>query len=308
MHHPTGASQGPTAGKRVSIAACLLSLVLLGACETQQNPERETTGEGLVNQGLPVPDMAEADALRGLGRHLEAAQLYDRIATAEPENAAARFGLAESLYNIGETESALKVYQTLEGEEAYRAEVNQGIGLIFLARGDVTPARQRLQAAVAENPLLERSWNALGRTYDLSGDYQKAEEAYYSAMEIAPRSALPVNNLGMSRIQQQRYVEAEALFAQAIQIDPSFDPARANLRNSIAWQGRYREALFNVPQKNLPDTLNNVGYIAMLRGDLDVAEALFNRAIEESPSYNVQAAENLRYLNSLREVNQPITQ
>ena len=294
--------------------AALLSLSAafamgLAGCETlAPDTQSKASGEGIVNEGIPVPPIEEGDALFNLGRYLEAAQIYNRIIQVEPENAAARFGLAESLFQLGEADGALSAYRGLEGNSTYNARVNQGEGMIFLGRGDVAPARQRLEAAVAEDPLLWRSWNALGRVYDLTGDYGRAEEAYYRAMEIQPRSALPVNNLGMSRLGQQRYEEAEDLFAQAIQIDPTFGPARSNLRNAVAWQGRYREALFNVPDKNRPDVLNNVGYIAMLRGDLDVAETLFLRAIEESPSYNVQAADNLRYLQSLKDADKPITQ
>lgn len=294
----------------MTLLALLLGLALLSGCASGDDFQEESlaTGPGLVGDALPVPEIGEADALRDLGRYLEAAQLYQRIVQVEPENARALAGLAESLYNLGETDAAMAAYSNLEQYPAYQAQASQGQGLIHLARGDVIPARSRLQAAVMADPMMWRAWNALGRAYDISEQYAEAEEAYIRAMEIQPRSALPINNLGMSLIQQQRFGEAEGQFAQAIQVDPSFKPARANLRNALAWQGRYREALFNVPQADASATMNDVGYIAMLRGDLDVAEALFNRAIEESPSFNVQAAENLRYLESLKSRDRPIVQ
>ena len=300
---------GPRGSKVPTIlVAGVICLTLLSAC-SQEMEDSRSTGPGILDEAsLPVPEIAEAAALRDLGRHLEAAQLYQRIAQVEPENAAARFGLAESLYELGEYDSALKAYQTVEQEPEFAARAFQGQGLIYLSRGDVVPARSRLQAATMADPLLWRAWNALGRVHDISEEYAQAEEAYVRAMEIQPRSALPVNNLGMSLIQQQRFQEAEGRFVQAIQLDPEFKPARANLRNALAWQGRYREALFNVPEQDRPSTLNDVGYIAMLNGDFDIAEALFTRAIDESPSYNVQAAENLRYLESLRQKDEPIVQ
>jgi Flp pilus assembly protein TadD len=48
----------------------------------------------------------------------------------------------------------------------------------------------------------------------------------------------------------------------------------------------------------LPNLLNNVGYIAMQRGDLATAEGYFARAMESSPSYDAVAAQNIEQLKA----------
>jgi Flp pilus assembly protein TadD len=48
--------------------------------------------------------------------------------------------------------------------------------------------------------------------------------------------------------------------------------------------------------------LNNVGYVALLRGELKRAEAYFLRAIESSPSFYQPAAENLRLLGGMKQI------
>lgn len=54
--------------------------------------------------------------------------------------------------------------------------------------------------------------------------------------------------------------------------------------------------------------LNNIGYVAILRGDYDVADAYLNQAIAASPSYFTQAQRNLQYLESIRAGNSDLAQ
>jgi hypothetical protein len=68
------------------------------------------------------------------------------------------------------------------------------------------------------------------------------------------------------------------------------------LRLAQAWQGRYDDAIRGASDRVLPQRLNDVGYVAMLRGDLGTAESLFLRAIAASPTYDTVAYKNLEEL------------
>ncbi|MFK7944641.1 MAG: hypothetical protein AB8B85_17280, partial [Paracoccaceae bacterium] len=50
------------------------------------------------------------------------------------------------------------------------------------------------------------------------------------------------------------------------------------------------------PAEELPDALNNVGYIAVVNGDFAVADQYLRRAMEISPTYHEAAAANLNLL------------
>lgn len=117
---------------------------------------------------------------------------------------------------------------------------------------------------------------------------------------MAPNSSIVHNNLGMSYMLQRRFSEAVTEFRTAVKLEPGLEPLRANLRIALASQGNYVEALAGVPKRGLPDALNDVGYVAMMRGDYDNASAYFLRAMEISPTYHAMAARNLESLESLK--------
>ena len=109
-----------------------------------------------------------------------------------------------------------------------------------------------------------------------------------------------LNNRGFSMLMQGRIKEALAGLGQALRFDPTLRPARENMRLALAWDGQYALALAGAAGGDRARALNNVGYVALLRGDHDEAEAFLLRAIEADPAFNAVAARNLDYLRQLR--------
>jgi Flp pilus assembly protein TadD len=178
----------------------------------------------------------------------------------------------------------------------------QGEGLALLLNGDLAASHRSLRAAVDAEPHLWRAWNGLGRYHDAGGRWQEAALAYQRALDAAPHSAVTMNNLGMSLLRQERYDEAAASFARALEVDPGLDAARTNLRLALAFQGRYTEALSGISVDERPRAFNNLGYVALLKGDHERAEAYFMRSLEASPSFYAPAWQNLELLASLEEM------
>ena len=78
--------------------------------------------------------------------------------------------------------------------------------------------------------------------------------------------------------------------------------ARENLRLAFAWQGKYLRAISGAEGTEMGKVLNNVGFIALLRGDFENAEAYLLRAMEVDPRFNEAASRNLAYLKSMRDI------
>ena len=64
------------------------------------------------------------------------------------------------------------------------------------------------------------------------------------------------------------------------------------------------DAIAGTERSGLPQVLNNIGYVAMLRGDYESADVFLNRAIDESPVFYDTAEQNLERLKTL--VDKPI--
>lgn len=240
---------------------------------------------------LDVAQHALAEERYGAARHW-----FQKVLQADPDNETARLGLAESYLGDGAGQNALALFQSLADSPAVGAEALQGKGVILLAGGEDAAARAALNAAVARDPTLWRAWNALGLAHDGKQEWEAAAAAYAKAAAAAPTAAAPHNNWGMSLMSQKRYAEAAERFARALALAPDAEATRNNLRLALAFQGRYAEAMAGVEEKNAPALLNNIGYVAMLRGEKDRAKAYFLRSMELSPQFYEPAARNLEIL------------
>ena len=151
-----------------------------------------------------------------------------------------------------------------------------------------------LERAVATDPGLWRSWVALGRTHLDAGRKSDATAAFLMAEKTAPDTASAHNDLGMAFLNLEQADSAVSHLQRALQIRPDHRVAQANLRIVKATKGDFRGAMAGVEPADRPDVLNNVGYVAMMKGNYDLADRYFRRAIELSPTHHEIAAANLQ--------------
>ena len=187
------------------------------------------------------------------------------------------------------------------------ARAAQGMGITLLRQGRSADARAELQKAVAIDAGMARAWSALGVLADKSRDWPAADAAYARAVAAAPQDGAILANRGWSQLLRGHHVGAERDLAAALQLQPGLKIARTNLALARAMQGRYQEAFVMSNKATLASDLNTVGFAAMSRGDLSVAEAYFNRALSLSPQFDRTAWANLQYLAELkaRKVREP---
>lgn len=180
------------------------------------------------------------------------------------------------------------------------ARAAQGTGITLLRQGRSAEARAALEKAVALDAGLARAWNALGVIADKTRDWPAADAAYAKAVAAAPQDGAILANRGWSQLLRGHHVGAERDLAAALQLQPGLKTARTNLALARAMQGRYQEAFVLSNKASLASDLNTVGFAAMSRGDLSVAEAYFNRALSLNPQFDRTAWANLQYLAELK--------
>ena len=278
-------------------------LIALTACSTTTPPPEAAVHPTVESQDA-ILTAAEADIE---ARRFQLA--YQRLAGVNGETAAtarAQYAMAEVLLGLDRPKDALTEFETVQTDETFRARAWQGMGQALLAMGNSTAAISQLNKALETDPSLWRSWAALGRAYDREKRWSEAAAAYDKGLAVSPNPALLMNNIGMSLLLQKRYGEAATQFEKAMVEDPALEAARSNLRIAMAWEGRYVEALAGAQPNERADALNNVGYVAMLRGDYKEAQQYFLQALESSPTYHNGAAMNLEALRTLVKSKAPV--
>lgn len=244
---------------------------------------------------LEFIDKALAD-----GRLKAAADLITR-ARARYDGPELRLRESELLLASGLRTEAEMGFRTLEAEPALAARAKTGRAIGLLRAGETTLAQELLTTATTIDPSLARAWSALAVLADWRQDWKAAEAFYAKAVAAAPQDASIYNNRGYSRLLQRKAAEAETDFVKALELQPGLASAETNLRLARGLQGHYTEAFAGSTRDKLGRDLNTVGYAALLRGDLKLAESYFSRALELDPQYQGTAAANLAYLKQLSE-------
>lgn len=278
--------------------ACAVVLIALSGCAGSRPPEVNEAALHSAAQSQETT-LAAAEADLAARRYQLAFQRLARLDKATMETARARHGMAETLLGLDRPREALTRFEALQADPTYQTRALQGMGLAHLAIGDAEQAAAELDRAVAADASLWRAWAGLGRALDQRKDWVAAAAAYDRGLEASPGSPVILNNRGVSLLLQHRYAEAATAFETAIAQDPTLETARANLRIALAWQGHYDEALVGLQPEERANSLNNVGFVAMLRGDHRAAQRYFAQAMEVSPTYHQGAAANLETLKLL---------
>ena len=209
---------------------------------------------------------------------------------------------ADALLAAGKVQDAARLMKRADkhlGTVESAIQANMLHGRIAMAEGRHRAARRHFNDAVRRDPRFLPGWLGIGQAADQQENYGEAAEAYARARALQPDHPNVLNDLAMSALRQNRPTEAIPLLQQALRAKPDHVVAAGNLRIARAMTGDYDGALLGVGSSERPDVLNNIGYIALGRGDIDVAERMLTEAMRVSPVYHTKAAANLTELRRL---------
>lgn len=316
--------------------ALLLALpVVLAGCQTM-GPEpgegrsiysgqhsvlyRARQQAGSLEQALQLADMAyqAGDLDQALFQYLRALEL-------QPTQYSALVWVGRIHRERGNIQLAELAFDEVLRKAPDNLDALAEMGMLQLAKRDQERARELLDRAVSldqrrqaggdaaaaadalkvdrQSPV--RLYNALGVLADLNNDFAQAERYYRLALQIEPRSVLVQNSLGYSYYMAGHWQEAERVFRRALDRNTAYAPLWRNYGLLMARTERYEEALSAFEQiGSRAQASNDVGYICLVEGKLDVAEQFFRSALEQSPSHYATAWDNLERVRQLRKVRQ----
>jgi len=134
---------------------------------------------------------------------------------------------------------------------------------------------------------------------DQNNDWAAADEAYARAEKLSARPAAVLNNWGVSQMSRGDLSAAAATFVRAVSFDARLFSAKNNLAIVRGLQGQYNLPLVPLSDEERAVLLNNLGIIAMRRGDEKIARGLFAAAVDAHPQYYAGAADKLAALEAV---------
>jgi Flp pilus assembly protein TadD len=271
----------------------VLICVTLAACATAPEPIEDTSGTrdaaSQVQSSMLQGDQAyrAGDSESALFHYVTALNL-----DADNTDLLYRVGMIHSENNrLDAADQAFRQILELNPDHAGALE---GHGLVLLRQRKYDSARQVLEQAVGLERGRWRAQNGLGVISDIENDHALAITYYQLALEQRPGTPMVLNNLGYSYYLAGDWDAAEDAFTRAVKSDPKHQKTWSNLGMLYTRKGDYEQALQAFSRfLTKPEAYNSMGYVCMVEGKFDRAEAFFLDAIRLSPSYYEAAHENL---------------
>ncbi|OGC75929.1 MAG: hypothetical protein A2145_06630 [candidate division Zixibacteria bacterium RBG_16_40_9] len=229
------------------------------------------------------------------------------------------FGLGNVYLKRGDFENALIEYQTaLEKNPSLpRAHLNRGV--IFFKMGNYTEAEKEFLEELKVNPQEEKAYNNLSVLYRLKGKNSQALEYAQKAIQLRPNYSFAYYNLSSAYQAQNKLAQGESVLVQATQILPEASLLRYTLAIFYQKTNQVEKAQEQYllilkgsePKKEAYDlsqisgleksadfteikanSFYNLGLILGLKGELNLAEENFKKALQIRPNWS-EAHSNL---------------
>lgn len=309
------------------ISLLLATMVVLSGCQSMgpeplSNTRSIYTGDNSllyqVKKQASSPEQAmqiAAMAYRA-GDLDQALYQYLRALELDPERYAALVWVGRIHRERGNNQLAEMAFAEVLGKDAENLAALTEMGLLQLALRRQEKAAQILTAAVAidqkrfasealqvdsQSPL--KLYNGMGVLADLRNDFAAAALYYGLSLRIDPGSALAHNSLAYSQYLAGDWSGAERQYRRGIDLAPNYKPLWRNYGLLLARSERYEEALSAFEQVgSRAEASNDVGYVCLIEGRLDIAEQFFHSAIEQSPAHYALAWDNLRRVEQIRKI------
>jgi Flp pilus assembly protein TadD len=273
------------AGKWLAI---MVTAMGLSACESVGDKEDPLAGSIIDEANLNELMLTASDPS-------SAVEYFEQSLAREPDRADFRRGLAISFARDKRYNEAARVYQELItlGQDQPTDRMDYAFVTIRLDRWDDV---RTLSQSFPDGLQTPRRYLIDAMVADQDKDWPTADAAYARAEKLSTRPAAILNNWGVSQMSRGDLTGATATFKRAVSFDSRLFGAKNNLAIVRGLQGEFSLPLVPLTDEERAILLNNLGIIAMRKGDEQVARGLFAAAIEAHPQHYASAADKLAAL------------
>jgi Flp pilus assembly protein TadD/2-polyprenyl-3-methyl-5-hydroxy-6-metoxy-1,4-benzoquinol methylase len=257
--------------------------------------------------------LTEAVRLHQAGQLQQAAALYRKVLTADPNSADALHLLGMIALQQGQAKTAAELIRKAIALNDREAAYHFHLALALQTLNDMQGAEAGYRRALALKPDDPDIYNNMGNALAAQDKPENAVAAFRRALALQPGNAVAHNNLGNVQRSMGLWDEAEASFRKAAALQPGFAGAFVNLGNLLrdkddlqAAESCYRRALSLAPRETaahcgLGVTLWELGrhdealvsYRSALGVDPDHVETLINLGIAREQDSALEEADAL---------------
>ncbi|MGP8307457.1 tetratricopeptide repeat protein [Vibrio sp. YIC-376] len=211
-----------------------------------------------------------------------------------------RASLSENSNHIGSLEELGKLY-TKQGRkdlgQSYYLRALNADQLRLGGQGDITVnniSSEHILSLRYDEKSPVNAYVGLGVLYDINNKHEIAQAFLRKALDIKPYNESALVSLGYSYYMVEDYAKATHFTNAALGINSNSEKAINNLGLIAIAKGEPRKALSIFGRHMSPsEALNSVGYFLILRGEPGEAIPYLQEAIDQSPSYYAKANDNL---------------
>lgn len=168
-------------------------------------------------------------------------------------------------------------------ESAPKNQFAQEISLARLSErnGAYPTAKKLYRHVLAEQPNHQLALHRMGVIAGREGEYETSVEYLTKASTVGDPSAELLSDLGYVYYLQDNQELAQATLEKALATDPDYKAARSNLGIVYAELGQYDVALNHFRRvSSEAEAYSNLAYIQSQRGDIELAEKNYIRALD----------------------------
>jgi len=223
-----------------------------------------------------------------------AARMYSKALNLDPKFGLAHTGLSDVhafQYMAYYDRCAARIEQAKqEAEKALQIdprlpEAHRSLGRYYMNIGDLDNAEKSFLKAVEISPKYAIGYRTLAWLNEAKGDLDGTMRWAKIALELAPTDLETLLLISLVYIDQKKYTLAIATLTRAIELGPDYGRAYYYLGTAYLKLGALDVALENMllaaKYKGDPNSHIDAGYIYMINGDYESAEAAFKNSVDE---------------------------
>ena len=278
-----------TGRAKIYLAAAMV--FSLAACEGGIADKEDPLGSNVI-------DAAQInDLLLTAGDPNESVTYFEAALAQEPERADFRRGLAKSLTRAKRFPEAGRIYEEMIalGQDKPSDKLEFAMVSAHLQKWDEV---ERVVSTIPSGLNTSRRYVVEALLADHRQNWSASDAAYAQAESLTTNPASVLNNWGVSQMSRGDLSAATATFHRAVSYDSRLFSAKNNLAISRGLQGEYRLPLVPLTDEERAVLLNNLGIVAMRRGDEQIARGLFAAAVDAHPQFYASAADKLSALEA----------